>query len=38
MTLAWSQTFDLTGAADLLQWRPQHSPEEAIAYAATGLA
>jgi nucleoside-diphosphate-sugar epimerase len=38
MTLAWSQTFDLSGAADLLHWRPQHSPGEAIAHAATGLA
>jgi nucleoside-diphosphate-sugar epimerase len=38
MTLAWSQTFDLSGAALLLDWRPHYSPEEAIAHAATGLA
>ncbi len=38
MTLAWSQTFDLSGAAILLDWRPRFSPEDAIAHAATGLA
>ena len=38
MTLAWSQTFDLSGAAALLDWRPRHSTEDAIVHAATGLA
>ncbi len=37
MTLAWSQTFDLSGAADLLGWRPRRTPEEAISHAAQGL-
>lgn len=37
MTLAWSMTFDLAGAERLLDWRPLHSPEEAIANAAAGF-
>lgn len=33
MTLAWSQTFDLSAARDLLGWAPRIPPDEAIAHA-----
>ena len=33
LTLAYSQTFDLTRARTLLDWRPRYSPEQAIADA-----
>lgn len=32
-TLAWSQTFDLTAARDVLGWSPRYSPEVALAHA-----
>jgi nucleoside-diphosphate-sugar epimerase len=32
-TLAWSQTFDLSAARDVLGWAPQYSPEAAILHA-----
>jgi 2-alkyl-3-oxoalkanoate reductase len=35
-TLAFSQTFDLTKARDMLGWRPRFTPEEAIAHAIQG--
>ena len=33
MALAFSQTFDLTAARDVLGWAPAFSPEAAIAFA-----
>lgn len=33
MTLAWSQTFDLSKAKDLLHWSPSITPEDAITHA-----
>ncbi len=38
MTLAYSQTFDLSAAREKLGWTPLRSPEEAIARALAGVA
>jgi nucleoside-diphosphate-sugar epimerase len=36
MTLAWSQTFDLSAARETLGWRPTIHPFDAIAHALDG--
>lgn len=38
MVIAWSQTFDLSGAERLLGWAPRHGVEETIAHALAGRA